>query len=159
MAGQKKNKKQHSRKFSAALGANGAKGTRKFPRPRKGNVDMEFLCMKTLSDLSVDKRIEAILRKVKDGRIVVLDQALDTDEEAKLVTATMKGIKGEFTGIEYCTLPSNSSALYNVMVKLAESIIRRDIAKPGLTFVGPSYLIEKIQRDPNAFYVSTRRKA
>jgi hypothetical protein len=127
-------------------------------KSRSGGLDMDFISMKTLSSLSVEKRINTILSKVKEGHMVVLDQALDADEEAKLVTATMKGIKGEFTGIEFCTLPSTNNTLYNFFAKIAEIVLKKDVAKPGLTFVGPSYLIEKIKKDPNAFYVSTKGK-
>ncbi|MFH1450640.1 MAG: DUF2073 domain-containing protein [archaeon] len=135
-----------------------ARTKRPAPKPKQLGLDMDFISMSTLSDLSVEKRINTILKKVKDGHMVVLDEALDTDEEAKLVTATMKGIDGEFTGIEFCTLEKNNSIFFNIIMRLMESVFRRDVAKPGLTFVGPSYLIEKIKKDPNAFYVSTRRK-
>ncbi len=127
-------------------------------KSRSGGLDMDFISMKTLSSLSVEKRINTILSKVKEGHMVVLDQALDADEEAKLVTATMKGIKGEFTGIEFCTLPSTNNTLYNFFAKIAEIVLKKAVAKPGLTFVGPSYRIEKIKKDPNAFYVSTKGK-
>jgi|TARA_Y100000310_G_scaffold145101_1_gene144453 hypothetical protein len=127
--------------------------TRKTP-----GLDMDFISMKTLSDLTVEKRINTILKKVKEGHMVVLDAALDADEEAKLVTATMHGIDGEFTGIEFCTLEKSNTMAVNVLMRLLSSIFRASITKPGLTFVGPSYLIEKIKRDPDAFYVSTRRK-
>ena len=111
--------------------------------------------MKNLSGLSVEKRINAILDKVKEGHIVVIDQALNADEEAKLVTATMHGIKEEFTGIEFCTLEKSNTMWYNMVLRVMSSVLRMDISRPGLTFVGPSYLIKKIKRDPDAFYVST----
>jgi len=128
-------------------------------KPKQAGLDMDFISMKTLSHLSVDARINTILNKVKDGHMVVLDEALDRDEEAKLVTATMQGIKGEFTGIEFCTLEKDISVMYNLMMRFAAYVLKVDVAKPGLTFVGPSYLIEKIKKDPDAFYVSTKRKS
>ena len=48
--------------------------TRKTP-----GLDMDFISMKTLSDLTVEKRINTILKKVKEGHMVVLDAALDAD--------------------------------------------------------------------------------
>jgi len=130
------------------------------PKSKPGpGLDMDFMSMKTLSHLSVDTRINTILKKVKDGHMVVIDEALDQDEEAKLVTATMQGIKGEFTGIEYCTLEKDTSVMYSLFMRFATTVLKMDVVKPGLTFVGPSYLIEKIKKDPDAFYVSTKRKA
>lgn len=150
-------KKTKSKK-TGAPGRRGAGTKKSKSRSKAAGLDMDFISMKTLADLSVEKRINTILKKVKDGHIVVLDEALDADEEAKLVTATMHGIKGEFTGIEFCTLEKSNSLMYNLLMRFVESIFRVEVSKPGLTFVGPSYLIEKINRDPNAFYVSTRRK-
>jgi len=154
----KKNKKK-AKKKAGAPGRRGAVAKKSKSRAKAAGLDMDFISMKTLADLSVEKRINTILKKVKDGHIVVLDEALDADEEAKLVTATMHGIKGEFTGIEFCTLEKSNSLMYNLLMRFVESIFRVEVSKPGLTFVGPSYLIEKINRDPNAFYVSTRRKS
>ena len=123
----------------------------------KAELNMDFISMRTLSKLSVATKIEQILNKVKDGHIVVLDSALDADEEAKLVTATMHGIEGEFTGIEFCTLPTASNnVLYTFFTKVLETVFKKSISKPGLTFVGPSVIIKKIKRDPDAFYVSTK---
>ena len=151
-------------KKKAKTGAKGRRGgvvkkktlsTKKSKSRRSSGLNMDFISMKNLSNLSVEKRIDTILNKVKEGHIVVLDQALNADEEAKLVTATMHGIKDEFTGIEFCTLEKSTTMWYNMMLRLMSSVLRMDISRPGLTFVGPSYLIKKIKRDPDAFYVST----
>ena len=148
MAGKKRSKlksKSKSKKKSFSAGRNG--------------LDMDFIKMHTLSNLSVEERINTILKRVKEGHMVVIDAALTADEEAKLVTATMQGIKGEFTGIEFCTLEKSSSTFYNLVSKFMESVLKLNVTKPGLTFVGPSYLIEKIKRDgADAFYVSTKNK-
>jgi len=123
----------------------------------KAELNLDFISMRTLANLSVDTKIEQILNKVKDGHIVVLDSALDADEEAKLVTATMHGIEGEFTGIEFCTLPSASNSnISNFFTRVLETVFKMNISKPGLTFIGPSAIIKKIKRDPDAFYVSTK---
>jgi hypothetical protein len=129
----------------------------KSSRSKSAELNMDFISMRTLANLSVDARIEQILNKVKEGHIVVLDSALDADEEAKLVTATMHGIEGEFTGIEFCTLPSTSTNnLYSFFTRVIETVFKKSVTKPGLTFVGPSAIITKIKRDPDAFYVSTK---
>ncbi len=126
-------------------------------KPKKGKklkLEMDFISMKTLEGKSSDEKIESILENVKEGHLVVLDGALTHDEEAKLVTITMEGIHEDFTGIEFCSLPKSEGKLYSTLVKFLEFVTRKKYSKPGLTLVGPSKIIRKIKRDPNAFYVS-----
>ena len=126
-------------------------------KSRKGKklkLEMDFISMKTLEGKTSSEKIESILENVKEGHLVVLDGALSHDEEARLVTVTMEGIREDFTGIEFCSLPKNEGKLYNTIVKVLEFVTRRKYSKPGLTLVGPSKIIRKIKRDPNAFYVS-----
>ena len=46
--------------------------------------------------------------KIKDKKILIFDTRLNPEEEAKLISETMKRINKKFTGIEICSL--NSSA-------------------------------------------------
>ena len=121
---------------------------------RRARLKLDFISMKTLEGLSLDRKIDNILKKVKEDHIVVLDEALDPDEEAKLVTATMEGISPTFKGIEFCTLPKKNHPLFAYIIKFAEGVVGTTFPKPGLTLVGPSTIIREIKRHPDAFYVS-----
>lgn len=123
-------------------------------RKAKKRLKIDFISMKNVEGSSVDEKIENILETVKDGHIVVFNEALRADEEAKLVTATMEGIKGEFSGIEFCSLEQSGNVIQRIVTKFFEIITRRKFTKYGLTMVGPSNVIEEIKRDPDAFYVS-----
>jgi len=129
---------------------------KKKKKQSKKEIKMDFISMKSLTGKTTDEKIEQILDTVKNGHLVVLNEALDADEEAKLVTATMEDITGEFTGIEFCTMPTGSSVFQTILFDFLEKVLRRDIVRPGLTLVGPSKIISEIKRDPDAFYVSAK---
>jgi len=127
------------------------------PRRKKGhNLKMEFVSMSSLDGSTVDEKIDAILEKVKDGKIVIINEALSANEEAHLVTATMEGIREDFSGVEFCSLETKSSQAYSAISKLIETVTGKKLSKPGLTFIGPAEIIREIQRDPDAFYVSAK---
>lgn len=123
-------------------------------RRGSGKLKLDFISVSMLKGLSLDQKIAAILKKVRENHIVVLDESLDFIEETKLVTATMEKIDTEFKGIEFCTLPRKRGPIQEYATKAIESITGKPMAKPGLTLVGPSSIIREIKRDPNAFYVS-----
>lgn len=128
---------------------------KKIKQKRKGKgLKIDFISAKALDGMSLDKKIASILKKVRENHIVVLDEALDFMEEAKLVTSTMEGIDSEFAGIEFCTLPRKGNLFAEYATKTIEKLTGKQLARPGLTLVGPASIIKDIKRDPQAFYVS-----
>ena len=128
---------------------------KKTKQKRKGRgLKIDFISARALEGLPLDKKIANILKKVRDNHIVVLDEALDFMEEAKLVTSTMEGIDDNFRGIEFCTLPRKGNIFSEYASKTIEKITGKQMSRPGLTLVGPASIIKEIKRDPQAFYVS-----
>ena len=119
-------------------------------------LKMDFISMSSLEGTTIDEKIEGILDTVKDGHLVVIDEALSSEDEARLVTATMEGIREDFAGIEFCSLPKKETGIFTSITRLIEVLTRQKFAKPGLTLIGPSTVISEIKRDPDAFYVSAK---
>lgn len=121
------------------------------------NFEMEFITMNSIEGNTVDEKIDSILEKVKEGKIIVINEALKTDEEAHLVTATMEGIREDFSGVEFCSLESKKNPLYEKFAYLFERVTKVKLSRPGITFIGPAKIIREIKRgDPEAFYVSAK---
>lgn len=117
-------------------------------------LKLDFISARALDKMPLNQKIASILKKVRENHIVVLDEALDFVEEAKLVTATMEGIDTDFKGIEFCTLPRKGNAVVEYASKTIEKLTGKQFSRGGLTLVGPSTIIKGIKRDPQAFYVS-----
>ena len=127
----------------------------KIRRARKrGGLKLDFISAGALRGLTLDQKIASILKKVRENHIVILDEALDFIEEAKLVTSTMEEIDTNFKGIEFCTLPKKGNVLVDYATKTFERLTGKQLPRHGLTLVGPSSIIKEIKRDPQAFHVS-----
>ena len=125
-------------------------------KQKRNDLKMDFVSMQSLEGSTPHKKIQKLLEIVKDGHIVVLDEALSADDEARLVTETMKGIEEDFTGIEFCSLPKKTHWIYKKAMGVINFISGEELSMPGLTLVGPSEIIKEIKRDPDAFYVSAQ---
>ena len=121
-------------------------------KKKQKKLSIDLLSIKTF-DGDFNERIERVLRNVKKGHMVVLDGAIPPDEELFLVERTMKSIKGKFSGIEVCVLPTKSKKFYELLNKMLKSLFNRQIVTPGLTLVGPSKIIKEIKRNPDSFSV------
>lgn len=128
--------------------------TTKKPSKQRKDLKMDFVSMDSVKGNTIDEKLENILEDVKDGHIVVLDEALDPNEEARLVATTMENIDAKFAGIEFCSLPRKENWLYKKMNRMVSFITRSNVTTPGLTLVGPSNIIREIKRDPDSFHVS-----
>ncbi len=117
-------------------------------------LKIDFISEQALTEMTLDKKLAFILKKVRENRIVILNVSLDFMEEAKLVTATMEGIDGNFKGIEFFTLPRKGNAIFEIATKSIEKLTGSQMPRAGLTLVGPASIIKKIKRDPQAFSVS-----
>ncbi len=117
-------------------------------------LKIDFISSQALAGMTLDKKLAFILKKVRENRIVVLNESLDFMEEAKLVTATMEGIDDNFKGIEFFTLPRKGNAFFEIATRSIEKITGTQLPRAGLTLVGPATVIKEIKRDPQAFSVS-----
>ncbi|MFH1424206.1 MAG: DUF2073 domain-containing protein [archaeon] len=124
------------------------------PARRSKSLEMDFLSMEKVEGHTVEEKLLNVLDYVKGGHIVILDEALDPNDEARLVARTMESIDTEFAGIEFCSLPKRENPVYATISKVVGFVTRKNARIPGLTLVGPSSVIRKIKRDPDSFQVS-----
>ena len=117
-------------------------------------LKIDFISAQAFVGMTLDKKLAHILKKVKEDHIVVLNESLDFMEEAKLVTSTMEGIDENLKGIEFFTLPRKGNSAIEFVAKSFEKVTGKQMARAGLTLVGPASIIKKIKRDPQAFSVS-----
>ncbi len=107
-------------------------------------ISIEFLSTKALEGKEAKEKLQFILNIVKKGdTIVVLEESLSPEEEAKLIQLTMKQVSKTFSGIEVATLGTASYDLKTHLVKLLGG------RTSGLTVVGPSKIVKQIKKDPH----------
>ncbi|MEM3364568.1 MAG: DUF2073 domain-containing protein [Candidatus Micrarchaeia archaeon] len=105
-------------------------------------IRIEFVSAAVLRDMESAKRIEYLLRVIKRGCLVVLEERLGPEEERLLIEETMNLVNDKFTGIEISSLGANSTSQWR------EKIIRFLGGKTsGLTVIGPAKMIKEIKND------------
>ncbi|MFH8080400.1 MAG: DUF2073 domain-containing protein [Candidatus Aenigmatarchaeota archaeon] len=130
-------------------------------------LKLDFISSSLLSNQDPEKRIDFILKKIKEGSIVVIDGVLKPEEEMNLIRETMRRVDDGFPGIEVCSM-KKPSTFFNVLIDKfmdqKENIQKffgtltgnTSIAtnlRTGITFIGPAKLIKKIKKNPDSFSI------
>ena len=106
-----------------------------------------------LNEKDDEDRVNFILKKIRQNKILVMEESISTVEEARLIEATMKQVSDNFPGIEVSTLGGKSNR------GIRERIIRLLGGKTGgLTVIGPSRLIKRIKKEPQQISVLAEKR-
>lgn len=106
-----------------------------------------------LSSMENTEKIRYIIDRVRDGRIVILENGLKPDEEALLIEKTMTEIDHEdFKGLDIESYPDRSGS------DTRNGIISRFFNRSGhsssnLTVIGPASRMKTLHKDSN--HIST----
>jgi len=111
-----------------------------------------------IKNAPMDKRIELIISKVKEDKIIVFNTLFKPEEEAVLIKKTMENVNKRFPGIEICSLSNNDliknasllTKLRSFMVKLLTG------SNQGITVIGPAKIIKKLKREPDSISLLTK---
>ncbi len=114
-------------------------------------VTFQFVPFDSIAKLNSRKRVNKLLRIVKNNKIVILEGRLTPEEEAHLIERTMAEISHpRFSGIELGRI--EYSQKYKgwdaVKHKLASMLVGE---RRGLTVIGPATIIDKIVNNPSQF--------
>jgi len=111
-------------------------------------VHMDLISGEKLEKMTSMEKIRLILDKVKNGRIVVLESGLTSDEEVRLIEMTMTEIRvDEFSGIEIESYPSKKEGSF------LDRIFGRAL-KSRMTVIGPANQLRTIEKDK--YQISTK---
>lgn len=105
-------------------------------------IELEFISSEVIKNADVGK-IAYIIERIKANKILVIEESLTPQEEARLIEETMEQVDKKFPGIEVSTLRDAPEK------GVREKIIKFLGGKTGgLTVVGPSRLVKKIKKEP-----------
>ena len=106
-------------------------------------IELEFIRADVLGGMKVEEKMDYILGRVKDDKILVIEEGMSSVEEGVLIQATMAQINKKFTGIEVSTLREGGEE--GIRHRLIRMLGGRT---GGLTVIGPSRLVRQIKKDP-----------
>ncbi len=111
------------------------------------NIQLEFISSEILKDKEGEEKVDYILDRVHENKIIVLEESLSFEDRKNLMQKDMEQIDDEFTGIEFDTLDDTIGKSWTQNIK--RKIIKMLGGKTGgLMVIGPSRLIREIKKHP-----------
>ncbi|KAA0000119.1 MAG: DUF2073 domain-containing protein [Thermoplasmata archaeon] len=101
-------------------------------------IKVNFIAYEKLNGLSMEEKLNFILKEVEKGQILVLEKGLTTEEQAKLIEMTMKDINDGFVGIEMESYMEERKSFW-------QKLFGKSRAR--MTVVGPADKLKTVYRD------------
>ena len=93
-----------------------------------------------MGEFNSEEKLKFILKEVKKGKILVLEQGLTPMEQATLIEKTMKEIEHDtFIGVEMEGYGEDTPSFIQKLFGLAK--------KPRMTLIGPADLLKMVKKD------------
>ena len=119
-------------------------------------VTFKFVPYYEIEGLSSAKRVNKLLKIVKEDKIVIMEGRLRKQEEADLIEITMEEISPKFKGIELSVIypdKDKQDTMQKLRGMMASTILGD---RQGLTIVGPASVVKKIENNPDKIELFTR---
>ncbi len=113
-------------------------------------VTFQFIPYHDIEPLGSAKRVNKLLKVVKEDKIVLMEGRLSEQEENDLIEITMEEIGNHFKGIELAVINTEKSDDAGLLKSLKFGVQNMLLGhRAGFTVIGPASLVKKIQKDPN----------
>jgi len=121
----------------------------------KKMLTLQFVPYSEVSDLNSERKVQKLLKIVKEEKIVLLEGKLHSNEKSDLIRKTMEEIDDKFKGIEIEELQTESKdkAIFEKLKTIFINFILG--SRKGLTIIGPATIIKEIKKDPDKIQLFT----
>jgi len=121
-------------------------------------LSLDFIPIETLSKATLDERVDMILKRIKDKKIIILNSRFDPKEEAILIKRTMESVSKSFPGIEICSLSASDMSKEERLISRLKNLVIDFLSggKRGITVIGPAKIIKQIKREPDSISLLTK---
>ncbi len=124
------------------MGKKSKKNKKDKNKSTSSGISVNLVSKQKLEDLTYNEKIKFILKEVKKGKILVLEQGLTPMEQADLIENTMKEIEHDtFIGVEMEGYGEEKTSFIQKLFGI--------IKKPRLTLIGPANLLKTVKKDSN----------
>jgi len=103
-------------------------------------ISFNLVSRQKLGSLTSDEKLRFILKEVKKGKILVLENGLTPMEQTSLIENTMKEIEHDtFIGVEMEGYGEESPSFFQKLLGMSR--------RPRMTLIGPADLLKMIKKD------------
>jgi hypothetical protein len=107
---------------------------------KDNGIAFNLISRQKLGGLTSEEKLKFILKEVKNGKILVLEQGLTPVEQANLIERTMKEIEHDtFIGVEMEGYGEDSPTFLQKLFGMTK--------RPRLTLIGPANLLKMVKKD------------
>jgi hypothetical protein len=107
---------------------------------KDNGISFNLISRQKLEDLSSDEKLKFILREVKKGKILVLENGLTPVEQTNLIENTMREIEQDtFIGVEMEGYGQDTPSFIQRILGISK--------KPRMTLIGPADLLKMVKKD------------
>ena len=107
---------------------------------KDNGIAFNLISRQKLGGFTSEEKLKFILKEVKNGKILVLEQGLTPVEQAQLIERTMKEIEHDtFIGVEMEGYGEDSPTFLQKLLGLSK--------RPRLTLIGPANLLRMVKKD------------
>ena len=103
-------------------------------------IAFNLISRQKINGLSSEEKLNFIIKEVKNGKILVLEQGLNPVEQTSLIERTMKEIEHDtFIGVEMEGYGEDTPTFFQKLFGMTK--------KPRMTLIGPANLLKMIKKD------------
>lgn len=107
---------------------------------KDNEISFNLVSRQKLGELSSDEKLKFILKEVKNGKILVLEQGLTPMEQTHLIENTMREIEQDtFIGVEMEGYGADNPSFLQKLFGMSK--------RPRMTLIGPANLLKMIKKD------------
>src|SRR3989344_4424828 len=118
-------------------------------------ITFQYIPYNEHNKLEGDRKINYLLKIVKEDKIVIMEGRLKPNEEAILIEETMGQITKSFKGVSFCTIFQDKNNDFSDKIRntVYKALVGR---REGTTIIGPASIIKEIRRNPNKIELITQ---
>ena len=109
-------------------------------KKKEDGIAFNLISRQKLGVLSTEEKVKFIIKEVKNGKILVLEQGLTPVEQTSLIEKTMKEIEQDtFIGVEMEGYGQDQPTFMQKLFGM--------VKKPRMTLIGPADLLQMVKKD------------
>ena len=107
---------------------------------KDSDIAFNLISRQKINGFTSEEKLNFIIKEVKNGKILVLEQGLTPVEQAGLIERTMKEIEQDtFIGVEMEGYGEDTPTFLQKLFGMAK--------RPRMTLIGPANLLKMIKKD------------
>ena len=104
------------------------------------DIAFNLISRQKINALNSEEKLNFIIKEVKNGKILVLEQGLSPVEQTSLIERTMKEIEHDtFIGVEMEGYGEDTPTFFQKLFGMTK--------RPRMTLIGPANLLKMIKKD------------